>query len=52
MPLDYSHVMANEQEGEIEFFLQVHQQVAHLRLDRDIKRRHAFGCNDNFRIKR
>jgi hypothetical protein len=36
-PLDDRHVVRNEQIGEIEALLQVDQQVANLRLDRDVE---------------
>lgn len=35
--LDNRHIMADEKEGDFELFLQIHQQIADLRLDRHIK---------------
>ena len=38
--LDHAEVVADEQIGEAELAAQVHEQVEHLRLDRDVERRH------------
>ena len=50
--LDHRHVVRDEQEGEAEALLQVEQQIADLRLDRDVERRDAFVGDDHLRIER
>ncbi len=45
-------VVCNEQIGELQLLLQIHQQVDHLRLDRDVERRHRFVGDDERRIER
>jgi hypothetical protein len=39
--LDHAEVVADEQVGEPELVAQVHEEVQHLRLDRDVERGHA-----------
>ena len=44
--------MRDEQVGQLELVLQVHQQVDDLRLDRHIQRRYRFIADDQFRTQR
>ena len=50
--LDHREVVGDEQVGEAEFLLQVHQQVDHLRLHRDVERRHRLVADDQLRLQR
>ena len=45
-------VVRNEQVGQLQLLLQIHQQVDHLRLDRDVERRHRLVRDDERRIER
>ena len=44
--LDDRQIMANEQEGEAELVLEVHQEIQDLRLDRDVQRRDGLVADD------
>ena len=50
--LDHGEVVGDEQIGEPELVLQVHQQVDDLRLDRHVERRHRLVADDQFGIER
>ena len=49
---DHRHVVRNEQQRNAELLLQVHEQVADLRLDRHVERRNAFIGDDDLGIER
>jgi len=48
----HCEIMRDEQIGEAELRLQVHQKVDHLSLYRDIERGHRFVADDQLRVKR
>jgi hypothetical protein len=50
--LDHREVVADEQVGEAELLAQVHEQVQHLRLDRDVERRHRLVADDESGLHR
>ncbi len=50
--LDHGEVVGDEQVGELELVLQLHQQVDDLRLDRDVERRHRLIADDQLGIER
>ena len=43
---DHRQIVGDEEVSQAEFFLQVHQQVEHLRLHRDVQRRHRLVGDD------
>jgi len=49
---DQPQVVRDEQAGERQPFLQIHQQVDHLRLHGNVERRHRFVGDDQRRIER
>ena len=51
-PLDYGHVVADEKERQAEVSLQLHQQIEHLRLHRDIERGDGLVGDDQLRPRR
>ena len=51
-PFNGRHVVADEQERELQLLLKVHQNVDDLRLDRYIKRRDRFVANDEPWVER
>ena len=50
--LDHRHIVADEQEGEAEIGLQLHQQIEHLRLHRHVERGHRFVGHDQLGLRR
>ena len=50
--LDHRKVVRDEQVGELQLVLEVHQQVDDLRLDRDVQRRNRLVPDDQVRIER
>ena len=48
----HRQVVRDEQVGDAELGLQVHQQVDHLRLHRDVERRHRLVADDQLRVQR
>ena len=50
--LDHREIVGDEQIGEPELALQVHQQIEHLRLDRDVERGHRLVADDQLRLQR
>ena len=50
--LDHAEVVRDEQVGEAELLLQVHHQVEHLRLHRDVERRHRLVRDDHGGVER
>ena len=49
--LDHRHIVADEQEGQLQIGLQFHHQVQNLRLHRHIQRRDGFIRDDQFRVQ-
>ena len=45
-------IVRNEQVGQLQLLLQIHQQVDDLRLDRDVERRHRLVGDDERRVER
>jgi len=50
--MDYRQVMADEQDGDAEFLPQIHQQIEHMRLDGNVKRRDRLIAHQNLRLQR
>ena len=50
--LDDGEVVGDEQIGEAELLLQIHQQVDDLRLHRNVERRHRLVADDQLRVER
>jgi len=50
--LHHRKVVGDEQVGEFQFFLQIHQQVDNLRLNGDIQRRQRLVAHDELRVQR
>src|SRR6185437_5211086 len=50
--LDDAEIMADEEIGEAEGLAQLDEEVQHLRLDRDVERRHRLVADDEFRLHR
>ena len=50
--LDHRQIVRDEQVGQLELVLQIHQQVDDLRLDRDVERRDRLVADDQLRVQR
>ena len=50
--LHHAEVVADEQVGEAELLAQLHEQVEHLRLDRDVERRDRLVADEELRLHR
>ena len=50
--LDHRQIVRDEQISEPHLALQVHHQIEHLRLDRDVERRHRLVADDQLRLQR
>ena len=50
--LDHREIVGDEQEGELQLVLQVHEQVDDLRLDGDVERGHRLVADDELRVER
>src|SRR6516165_11296328 len=50
--LDHRQVMGDEKKGKGELLLQVFQEIDHLGLDRNVKRRNRLVANDQLRLDR
>ena len=50
--LDHRQIVRDEQISQPHLALQVHHQIEHLRLDRDVERRHRLVADDQLRLQR
>jgi len=49
--LDHREVVGDEQVGQLQFILKVHQEIDDLGLDRHIERRHRLVADDQLRVQ-
>ena len=50
--LDHRQIVRDEKISEPQFALQIHHQIEHLRLDRDVERGHRLVADDQLRLQR